>query len=178
MCRPQPGSSVAPAMFRELQTSEAALLPGVEEAHGELRRFRMAPRLTSHVRHRTKYLDMPRGDLSGLCLYTRGKPAARARTLKEFIGRLAALPDLLLPHMRRHDFSRWIADVFHDRSLAAHLHMIETHVERDDVPELTEAIGQAIRVCYETVQESAQSPPPCDGCAPSCQRPCIPYCGT
>jgi hypothetical protein len=158
MCRPQAGSIVAPAMFRELQTSEAALLPGVEEAHGEVRRFRMAPRLTSHVRHRTKYLDMPVSTCQAFVFTRDGKPAARARTLKEFIGLLTALPDdLLLPHVRRHDFSRWVADVFRDRSLAAHLHMVESHVERDDVPELTEAISQAIRARYETTQETMQS---------------------
>jgi len=39
--------------------NEAALLPGPEESHGEIRRFRLAPRLTAHVRHQAKYLDMP-----------------------------------------------------------------------------------------------------------------------
>src|SRR5262249_10140554 len=46
-------------LFRQLGLSEAALLPGAEESHGELRRFQIASRLTSHVRHRAKYLDMP-----------------------------------------------------------------------------------------------------------------------
>jgi hypothetical protein len=50
---------VDPLTFQDLGANEAALLPGAEEAHGRVRRFQIAPRLTSHVRHRTKYLDMP-----------------------------------------------------------------------------------------------------------------------
>jgi hypothetical protein len=59
MCRPQPCVGVAPDVFRDLTMAEAALLPGAEEAHGRVRRFQLAPRLTTHVRHRSKYLDMP-----------------------------------------------------------------------------------------------------------------------
>jgi len=151
MCRPQPCATVSPTTFRDLQTTEAALLPGAEEAHGEVRRFQMSPRLTSHVRHRSKYLDMPVAPSQAFVFTRDAKPAARARTLKEFIGLLAALPDdVLLPHLRRHDFSRWIADVFRDRPLAAHLRGVENRVEQDDLPQVTEAIGQAIRARYET----------------------------
>jgi hypothetical protein len=42
-----------------LTIGEAALLPTVEEAGGRLRRFRLAARLTNHIRHRQKYLDVP-----------------------------------------------------------------------------------------------------------------------
>jgi len=54
MCRPQPCVGVSPDVFRDLATTEAALLPGAEEAHGQIRRFPLTPRLTAHVRHRTK----------------------------------------------------------------------------------------------------------------------------
>jgi len=37
-----------------LAINEAALSPGIEEAEGELRRFELLPRVTSHVRHRMK----------------------------------------------------------------------------------------------------------------------------
>ena len=59
MCRPQPCSAVSPDVFRDLTTAEVAVRPGAEEAHGAVRRFQVAPRLTAHVRHQSKYLDMP-----------------------------------------------------------------------------------------------------------------------
>ena len=154
MCRPQPCAAVSPDVFRDLQTTEAALLPGAEEAHGQVRRFQLAPRLTSHVRHRTKYLDMPVPDAQAFVFTGDGRSGARARTLKEFTGLLAALPaDRLAGHLRRHDFSRWVEEVFRDRPLAAHLHTVESGVESDDARDVADAVGQAIRARYETAVE-------------------------
>ncbi len=155
LCRPQPCAAVSPDVFRDLQTTEAALLPGAEEAHGHVRRFQLAPRLTSHVRHRTKYLDMPVPDAQAFVFTGDGRPGARARTLKAFTGLLAALPaDRLAGHLRRHDFSRWVEEVFRDRPLAAHLHTVEARVESDDVRDVADAVGQAIRARYETTAEN------------------------
>ena len=152
MCRPQPCAGVSPAVFRDLGTTEAALLPGAEEAHGQVRRFQMSPRLTSHVRHRAKYLDMPVLDSQAFVFTGNGRPAARAHSLKEFAGLLAILPaEHLAGHLRRHDFSRWIDDVFRDRPLAAHLRTVEARVETDDSREVLEALAQAIRARYETL---------------------------
>jgi hydroxymethylpyrimidine pyrophosphatase-like HAD family hydrolase len=156
LCRPCSG--VSPTVFRNLQTTEAALLPGAEEAQGRVRRFQLAPRLTAHVRHRAKYLDMPVLDSQAFVFTDDGHPGARARTLKEFTGLLTALPtDRLLGHVRRHDFSRWIEDVFRDRALARHLHKVEADVETDQVRDVADAISQAIRARYET---SVQNPSP------------------
>ena len=157
MCRPQPCAGVSPDVFRHLQTTEAALLPGAEEAHGQVRRFQLAPRLTAHVRHRTKYLDMPVLDSQAFVFTDDAQPGARARTLKEFTGLLAALPaDRLAEHLRRHDFSRWIEEVFRDRPLAAHLHEVEARVESDDPRDVADAVGQAIRARYETAIEEGE----------------------
>ena len=154
MCRPQPCAGVSPDVFRDLQTTEAALLPGAEEAHGQVRRFQLAPRLTAHVRHRTKYLDMPVLDSQAFVFTGDGRPGARARTLKEFTGLLTALPaDRLAGHLRRHDFSRWIEEVFRDRPLAAHLRKVEAGVETDDPRDVADAVAQAIRARYETAVE-------------------------
>lgn len=151
MCRPQPCLAASPAVFRDLATTEAALLPGAEEAHGRVRRFQLAPRLTAHVRHRSKYLDMPVLEAHAFVFTGNGRPGARARTLKEFTGLLAALPaDLLAGHLRRHDFSSWIEGVFRDRPLASYLRDVEKRIESDDAREVTEAIAQAIRARYET----------------------------
>jgi hypothetical protein len=86
MCRPQPCAGVSPELFRDLHMTEAALLPGAEEAHGQVRRFQLGPRLTAHVRHRAKYLDMPVPDVQAFVFTGNGRPGARARTLKEFTG--------------------------------------------------------------------------------------------
>ena len=150
MCRPRACSGVNPDVFRNLSTTEAALLPGAEEAHGRVRRFQLAPRLTTHVRHRSKYLDMPVLDSQAFVFTADGRPGARARTLKEFTGLLATLPaNRLEGHLRRHDFSNWIGGVFRDRSLANHLLDTEKRVDRDDPREVAEAISQAIRARYE-----------------------------
>lgn len=156
MCRPCAG--VSTGMFGALQSTEAALLPGAEEAQGQVRRFRLAPRLTAHVRHQTKYLDMPVFDTQAFVFTGDGTSGARARTLKEFIGLLAALPaDRLVGHLKRRDFSRWIEHVFRDAPLAAHLRTIEAAVESDDPRDLADAVAQAIRARYETAAERADA---------------------
>jgi hypothetical protein len=150
MCRPKP-CLVQPTLFRDLQTTEAALLPGAEEAGGQVRRFRLAPRLTAHVRHRAKYLDIPVLETQAFVFTRDGRPIARARTLKEFTGQVGVLPDeVVAEHLRRHDVSRWIAGVFRDRPLAAHLESVESRIEADDVCDVAEAVAQAIRARYET----------------------------
>src|SRR5262249_20716245 len=160
MCRPANG--VSASVFQDLGTMDAALLPGAEEAHGQVRRFRLAPRLTAHVRHRTKYLDMPVGESQAFVFTSNGRPGPRARTLKEFIGFLASMPaERLDGHLRRHDFSRWIEDVFRDRALAGHLRKVETGVPTDNVRDAGDAIAQAIRARYETrLDDVAWAQPP------------------
>ncbi len=144
--------SVNPDMFRDLEIDEAALLPGCEEAGGRVRRFEIHPRLTTHVRHRTKYLDMPVDEGQAFVFTANGGAAARARTLKEFVGLLAALPPRVLDgHLRRHDFSRWIADVFRDGPLAARVRMLETSVSTEEPSEVAAEIDQVIRARYERI---------------------------
>ena len=68
---------------------------------------------------------------------------------------LAALPpDRLAGHLRRHDFSRWIDDVFRDRTLAAHLREVEARLAEDDTRDVADAVGQAIRARYETSDDT------------------------
>ena len=47
------------AMLGHLKVGQAVALPITEETGGELRLFTIAPRLTPHVRHREKYVDVP-----------------------------------------------------------------------------------------------------------------------
>jgi hydroxymethylpyrimidine pyrophosphatase-like HAD family hydrolase len=103
-----------------LGITEAALLPPTEETRGELRRFSVAPRLTRHVRHRTKYFDIPVA-LTNAFVFTDngnrlGEPAS---TLRELSARVKGQqPHVVESHLRRHDFSNWIANLFGDNELA------------------------------------------------------------
>jgi hydroxymethylpyrimidine pyrophosphatase-like HAD family hydrolase len=154
MARPDPPANVSPSIFRDLATNEAALLPGSEESHGQVLRFQLAPRLTAHVRHRAKYLDMPVVDHQAFVFTDNGRQGPRAHTLKEFMGLLAALPsDRIRAHLQRHDFSRWLADVFRDNPLAAHVRDIEAHASVEDAKNIAADIAQSIRARYETVAE-------------------------
>jgi len=154
MCRPQPCAGVSPDVFRELSMTEAALLPGAEEAHGRVRRFQMAPRLTPHVRHRSKYLEVPVPDSEVFVFTHAGRPGARARTLKELTGLLAEPPaGRLVGHLRRHDFSKWIAGTFRDPVLASDVRAAEERIDTQDPREVTDAITRAIRARYDTARD-------------------------
>jgi hydroxymethylpyrimidine pyrophosphatase-like HAD family hydrolase len=152
MCRPRPRASAT--IFRDLGANEAALLPGSEESQGKVRRFQLAPRLTEHVRHQAKYLDMPVLDEQAFVFTDKGRNGPRARTLKEFMGLLKALPsERIHEHLERHDFSRWLGDVFRDHELAEHVRMLEERLERDEAKDIATDVAQSIRARYETAAE-------------------------
>lgn len=154
MCRIKACKEIGAGIFRDLATNEAALLPGPEEAHGDVIPFRVAPRLTSHVRHQAKYLDMPVLEEQAFLFKENGWVGPRARSLKEFIGLLAALPpERLRGHMERHDFSRWLGGVFRDNPLAAHIRALEQRIVIEDPRDLAADVAQAIRARYETALE-------------------------
>jgi hydroxymethylpyrimidine pyrophosphatase-like HAD family hydrolase len=151
MCRPLPPSADSKRLFRDLQSNEAALLPGATESHGTIRRFRLAPRLTAHVRHRTKYVDMPVADARAFVFAEGGHSGPRARTLREFVGFLSQLPpERLSGHLHRHDLSRWIDDVFRDRPLALRIRALESRIVGDNATDVAGAIAQMIRARYQT----------------------------
>ena len=154
LCRPQPCGDVQPAFFRDLGTNEAALLPGTEESGGHARRFQLAPRLTAHVRHRAKYLDMPVADARAFAFTDDGRPGPRASTLKEFLGLLAALPvNQIEAHLRRHDFSRWLQHVFRDKPLARTCAPLKAVSTQENARDVSADIAQAIRARYGTAAE-------------------------
>ena len=159
MCQPEPSPDADARVFRDLGPNEAALLPGATESQGQIRRFQMAPRLTAHVRHQAKYLDMPVVDRQAFVFTDETLKGPRARTLKEFMGILTVLPpEPIRAHLERHDFSRWLADVFRDNPLAAHVRDIEDRAATDDAKDLGADIAQSIRARYETAAEREVSP--------------------
>jgi hydroxymethylpyrimidine pyrophosphatase-like HAD family hydrolase len=154
MCRP-PSAAAAPLdVLRTLATNEAALLPGADEAHDQVRRFNLAPRLTAHVRHQLKYFDVPVAEGHAFVFTSNGRQGAQARTLNALTGLLATLPaNQVEGHIRRHDVSRWIDGVFRDRPLGARLRAIEARIDTDDGHEIAQAMAQTIRARYETSSE-------------------------
>ena len=150
MCRPHKEAPMNAATLRDLSMSEAALLPGPAESHGQVRRFQLAPRLTAHVRHRSKYLDVPVPHDQAFVFSDKSRPGPRARTLKEFMGLLAVLPaGRIEGHLERQDFSRWLSDVFRDMPLASHVRRLEARTGIDDAKDIVEGIVQSIRARYE-----------------------------
>ena len=131
-----------------LDIGDAALLPGAEEAEGELRRFKILPRLTPHVRHRTKYFDVQLAGGQEFVFTENGKAIGPpARSLKQFVSLLDSEPmHSLGEHARRGDFSQWIANVFHDSRLASGVRKIEQRYRLghlDDVrPEMAKLIQE------------------------------------
>ncbi|HXJ87804.1 MAG TPA: HAD hydrolase family protein [Candidatus Binatia bacterium] len=135
-------------LLGKLRTNEAALLPGAEEAEGKLRRFTLLPRLTLHVRHRAKYFDVQLAGGQEFVFTDHGKTIGPpARSLKELVRLLVSIPVAALEeHARRGDFSRWIANVFHDNRLASDVRKIEQRYRLgllDDVrPEMAKLIQE------------------------------------
>jgi hypothetical protein len=153
------GADVPEATFRDLNLSEAALLPGAEESHGRLQRFQIAPRLTAHVRHRAKYLDMPVVESQAFVFTHDGQAGARAFSLKDLVSLLSTVPeDQLAGHLKRHDFSRWLGTVFRDCPLATHLRAIEDRSDVERPRDVTADIAQAIRARYETPKPIDEQP--------------------
>ena len=74
------------------------------------------------------------------------------------MGILAVLPpEPIRAHLDRHDFSRWIADVFRDNPLAAHVRDLEARAGTEAVKDLGADIAQSIRARYETAAERGLS---------------------
>jgi hypothetical protein len=132
-------------MLGHLQLGQAIALPITEEAGGEPRLFTIGQRLTPHVRHREKYVDVPVTEHRAF-IFTEGRgPHRRARTLREFVEAIEGNDIATLAgYLRRGDFSRWIGDVFGDRALADMLRAQEERyrlgVDGDTLPEIAAAI--------------------------------------
>jgi hydroxymethylpyrimidine pyrophosphatase-like HAD family hydrolase len=151
LCRPQPCEMVGAETLGNLRANEMVLLPGSAESLGHPRCVLMAPRLTSHVRHRAKYLDMPVLDDQAFVFRTNGRVGPRAHSLKEFMAMLAALPrEQIHGHLSRHDFSRWLNDVFRDHGLAERISALEDGADTRDPRDIASDVTQSIRARYDT----------------------------
>ena len=84
---------------------------------------------------------------------------ARARTRsRSSSGCSSAFPVRAHPEsLARHDFSRWLADVFRDHPLAGHVRELERRAATEDARMLAADIAQSIRARYETAAEFDES---------------------
>ena len=144
-------------MLPDLPLDQAVALPVTDEAGAELMAFTIGERLTPHVRHRQKYVDVPVTDSRAFVFRQdrRGR-APRAHTLREFV---VVLEDLDLTHadayLRRGDFSRWIGDVFGDHALARELQSHEQAYLQTKTREELDRIVAAVRSRYDLTEENA-----------------------
>jgi hydroxymethylpyrimidine pyrophosphatase-like HAD family hydrolase len=134
----------------DLALGEVALLSAAEEAGGEVRRLRLIPRLTPHVRHRAKYIDVPVSDRHAFVFTdAHGPTGVRARTLQEFVEVVCGLPTAVIDgHLRRRDFSRWIAEVYGDVPLSRELFALEEAFAIGHVLDPAETIAELVHERY------------------------------
>ena len=132
-----------------LAIGEAVLLPGSAEFGNVITRFRIDPRLTAHVRHRNKYVDVAvRSGLEFVFTQQGRATSDRARTVGEFLALLPHLSEeVFRGHLTRGDFHRWIEGVLGDRELGAAIR----DVERANAANARESIARAIRDRYLAV---------------------------
>ena len=150
---------VSPTAWSQLchvPVGQAVALPVTEESGGQLRPFNIGRRLTPHVRHRQKYVDVPVTEGRSFVFAANGRPAFRARTLRQFVETVEHTDIKNADgYLRRGDFSRWIGDVFGDHALAHDLRLQEQRYvageDRDTLPE----IAAAVRSRYDLTDEEA-----------------------
>jgi hypothetical protein len=131
--------------LRNLATGEAMALPVTAEAAGQLRRFTLGPRLTPHVRHLGKYIDVPISARRAFVFDS----ATRATTLREFVEALERLEASTLDgFLRRGDFSRWIRDLFGDHPLAGEVAAVEARYRENEDVTASSDIARTIRARY------------------------------
>jgi hypothetical protein len=139
-----------------LKIDQAAALPVTTEAGSDLQVFTIGERLTPHVRHRQKYVDVPVGEAQAFVFHGNGRRGtSRAHTLREFVMVLDNLDVSAADgYLRRGDFSRWVADVFGDRALARELQSQEREYVQSGSQGAVAQIAAAIKSRYELIEEN------------------------
>lgn len=138
-------------MLGDLDLDEAVLLP---MDGGGLRRFRIAPRLTHHVRHRHKYLDVPVAADRRFTFRFGDQQGPVVASLQDLSNALARTPvERLSGHVQRGDLSRWIGDVVRDDALATAVRDLEERHRLGTLPDFNDAVIRVIHERYGTASE-------------------------
>jgi len=150
-CQGRGTSAEWEALLGSLTLGEAVVLPITDEARGDVRRIRLTPRLTPHVRHQAKYIDIPITESRSFAFWQNGLPTGRrARTLREFVDVLEhSAPAAMDGHLQRGDFSRWIRDVFGDYPLAKSVRQLEADHRDGRVADVPAVLADTVRARYE-----------------------------
>lgn len=144
-------------LLGDLSNREAVLLPPTEEAEGRPRKFCVIPRLTHHVRHQSKYLDIPVSADRAFVFTKRGTPTGEtSATLRELTNAIDRVPSSVLTgHAQGHDFSRWIDHLFADRTLANAVCQLESqHKANSDADTFRNEFVAPIERRYESDRSS------------------------
>jgi hypothetical protein len=109
-----------------------------------------------------KYVDLPVPEGRAFVFWRDGLlDGRRARTLREFVSVVEQWPVKALDgHLRRGDFSRWIADVFGDYSLAKTVRLLEQDYPARGAFDIAVRLVQAVRTRYELGDALADSSGP------------------
>lgn len=136
--------------LKSLAIDEAAALPRIDEPEGKLLRFRLAHRLTTHVRHRVKYFDVQLARGQEFVFTDKGKTIGQpAQSLQQFVSLLGGIPVASLEgHVHRGDFSRWIAGVFHDHRLASDVRKLEQRYRLGHLDDVRPSVARLIQERY------------------------------
>ena len=149
------------AVLGHLKVGQAVALPVTEEAGGELRLFTIATRLTPHVRHRQKYVDVPVSSHRAFVFNESGQPGHSIRTLRQLVSEMEnTSPRLLAGYIARGDFSRWIGDVFGDRALASELKALEQRYRSGSREETLPEMASAVRGRYDLAEDELETTEP------------------
>lgn len=148
------------SLLGRLTLGQAMALPITEETGGDLRLFTVAPRITPHVRHRRKYVDVPVSIHRAFMFRANGQPGHTVRTLRQFVSELEHTPlAQLADYIRRGDFSRWISEVFGDRALAAELRTLEEQYRAGSARETLPEMARAVRSRYDLAEDDIEPMP-------------------
>jgi hydroxymethylpyrimidine pyrophosphatase-like HAD family hydrolase len=142
-------------VLAQLSLGEAMLLPGPDESSTQPTAFRIAPRLTEHVRHRQMYLDVPVADRYAFVFTWHDRPIGRpVATLTEFGARLTTCaPEVLAGHLERGDISRWVSGVFGDHVLAGRIRELEQLHRLKQPLDAVDALRQLVDERYVLVDD-------------------------
>ena len=149
------------ARIAHLRPGEAVALPVTAEACGQLQHFSIGTRLTPHVRHREKYVDVPVSAEHAFRFAAHGDQTRQsACTLRTFVAALERFsPAALDGYWQRGDFVRWIRDVFGDHALAGELEALQ---QRRPGPLTDDALADTvarIRARYDLAEDEASLAP-------------------
>ena len=140
-------------LLANLLTGEAIALPRKGNAGSVPQRVRLAPRLTPHIRHAAKYVDIPVPEKDQFVFWNGNHMSGyRARTLRQFLSVIENCSTSEMDgHLQREDFSAWIATVFGDYVLADVVHGIEHDYRTGELVDVIPKLADAVRSRYDLI---------------------------